>query len=153
MHTTHVAKIIDLLLSQYTISILTRYSKMTLGQYSILKNWVDIENWYWPNTNIVISSISTDYCVNINLILSDSLSEHCLNTQFLILRSQYWLYVQKYRWVNAHFRKIKLILKKYIYPIIVLSFSQLQWKKNCFLLNNNFLMLILNKESDFVDKT
>ena len=39
-----VAKIIDLLLGQYTITILGRYSKMALGKYSFLENSVDIGN-------------------------------------------------------------------------------------------------------------
>ena len=125
-------KLIDQLLSQCTTWILVRYLKMTLGQCSFLENLVDIGNWYWHNNNIVISQISTCYFVNIDLILSYSLWEHSLNSQFLLLRSQYWLNVQKYLWVNIQFWKIRLILEKYIDPIIVLSFSQLQLKRAVF---------------------
>ena len=117
---TQIANTIDLLLGQYTISILGRYSKMALGQYSFLKNSVDIGNWYRPDNNIVIYPISPEYCVNIDLILSCPLKEHWLNTQFLILRSQYWLDTQKYHWANIHFWKIRLILEKYFDPIRVL---------------------------------
>ena len=123
---SQVAKIIDLLLGQYTITILGRYSKMALGQYSFLENSVDIGNWYRPNNNIVIYPISPEYCVNIDFILSCPLKEHWLDTQFLILRSQYWLDTQKYHRGNIHFWKIRLILEKYIDPIIVLSFSKLR---------------------------
>ena len=58
LHITQLANIIYLLLRQYTISILTIYSIMTLGQYSFLKNFVDIENTYSPNNKIVSSQIS-----------------------------------------------------------------------------------------------
>ena len=123
---TQVAKIIDLLLGQYTVTILGRYSKMALGQYSFLENSVDIENYYRLNNNIVIYPISPEYCANIDLILSCPLKEHWLDTQFLMLKSQYWLDTQQYQQANIHFWKIRLILEKYIDPIIVLSFSKLR---------------------------
>ena len=129
---SQVAKMIEVLLGQYTIATLGRYSKMALGQFSFLENLVDIENWYRPNNNTVIYPISPKYCINIGLILSCPLKEHWLITQFLILKSQYWLDTQKYHWANMHFWKIMLILEKYIAPIIVLSFSQLQLKRSCF---------------------
>ena len=135
---TQAAKIIDLLLWQYIISILGRYSKMALGQYSFLENSVDIESWYRPNNIIVIYPISPEYCVNIDLILSGPLNDHWLNTQFLILKSQYWLDTQKCHWANIHFWNIRLILEKYIDPIIVLSFRKGQLKRSCFLLYNFF---------------
>ena len=97
-----------------------------------MENSVDIENWYRPNNNSVIYPISPEYCINVDLILSFSLKEHWLNTQFLILKSQYWLDTQKYHWANIHFWKIRLILEKYIDQIIVLSFSKLQLKRSCF---------------------
>ena len=128
---SQVAKIIALLLGQYTISILGRYSKMELEQYSFLENSVDIGNWYRPNNNIVIYPISPEYCVNIDLVLSCLLKEHWLNTQFLMLKSQHWLDTQKYRWANIHFWKIRLILEKYIDPIIELSFSKLRLYRSC----------------------
>ena len=125
-HAAQVAKIIDQLLGQYTITILGRYSKMALGQYSFLENSVDIGYWYRPNNGIVIYPISPEYCVNIDFILSCPLKEHWLDTLFLILKSQYWLDTQKYHRTNIHFWKIRLILEKYIDPIIVLSFSKLR---------------------------
>ena len=134
---------IDLLLGQYTISILSRYSKMASGQYSFLENSVDIGNRHRLNNNIVIYLISPEHCVNIDLILSCPLKEHWLNTQFLILRSQYWLDIQKYRWANIHFSKIRLILENNIDPTIGLSFSILQFKRS------NFSYIIFFCDSGF----
>ena len=120
---SQVTKIIDQLLGQYTISILYRYSEMTLSQYSFLENFVDIGNYIDP---LILSLTQYQLIIlSILTLLSCSIKEHWLNTQFLSLVFQYWLDIHKYFWDNIHFWKFRSILEKYIGSIIVLSWSTL----------------------------
>ena len=110
--TTQVAKIIDLLLGQYTTSILVRRSNRTLRQYSFLENSVDIGKIHWSQYQVVIVFI---------LIYNELFSEILL-TQYSISDIQMSIMTRylKYHCPTTHFWKIRLILEKYINPIIIL---------------------------------